>query len=63
VDDVIGAWATRIAEAVAPDEVDLAPDIAEAFVAGGRDRAELFQTAGAVPGGFDQGRSQVTRRR
>ena len=51
----IGGWATRLAEAVAPDEADLAPDIAAVFVAGGKGRAELFRTSAAVPGGFDAG--------
>jgi hypothetical protein len=55
MDDVIEAWATRLAEAVAPDEADLAPDIAAAYVAGGRERAELFRASAATPGGFDPG--------
>jgi hypothetical protein len=49
----IEAWAVRLAEAVTPDEAVLAPDIADAFVAGGEDRADLFRTSGAVATGFD----------
>lgn len=53
--DNIDAWATRLAEAAVPDEVDLAADIAVAYAAGGKDRAELFRVDAAVPGGFDAG--------
>jgi hypothetical protein len=53
--DNIDAWATRLAEVAVPDEVDLAADLAVAYVAGGKDRAELFRVSAAVPGGFDAG--------
>ncbi len=50
-------WAVKIAEEVSPEEVDLAPVWAEAFVKGGKDRQELFkqtnaQAAGFLPGTF-----------
>jgi hypothetical protein len=48
-------WATRLAECVVPDEEELAAEMAEAYVAGGRDRADLFRSSAAVPGGFDVG--------
>jgi hypothetical protein len=35
-----------IAGTVAPDEIDLAPTILDAYLAGGRDRQELFRDAG-----------------
>ena len=45
-------WAVKLAEQAAPDEVDLAPAIAEAVAAGGATRDELFRRSGAVQGGF-----------
>lgn len=50
-------WAVRIAEEVVPVETDFAPIWAEAFVAGGKERQELFaqtntQAAGFLPGDF-----------
>jgi hypothetical protein len=51
--DSFDLWAIRIAEEVAPDEVDLAPVMARAFVRGGRDRKDLFrQPKESVPGAF-----------
>lgn len=51
----IEEWAVRIAEEVAPAETDFAPTWAAAFVAGGKERQELFvqsnaQVAGFLPG-------------
>ena len=48
-------WATNLALAAAPGEVDLAADMAAAYVAGGRDRAQLFQDYGSTPASFDAG--------
>jgi hypothetical protein len=50
--DVLSAWSLRIAEETAPDEVDLAPAMAHAFVAGGKDKEELFRRSGSVQGAF-----------
>jgi hypothetical protein len=51
-------WAIRLAEVAAPDEVDLAPFIVEAFVEGGERRAKLFeQSGGGVAGGIGAGGS------
>ena len=51
--DLVNHWATKLAESTAPDEIDLAPDIAEAYIEGGEARAELFkQTDTSVAGGF-----------
>jgi hypothetical protein len=51
--DLISEWATKIAEEATPDEVDLAPIMAHAFIRGGRDREEMFRRSkDAVPGGF-----------
>jgi hypothetical protein len=54
--ELIEAWSVRIAQAVAPDEIDLAPEMARAFLSGGKDRAELFNTSesGSL-GGFGAG--------
>jgi hypothetical protein len=48
-------WAIRLAEEVAPDEAELAPTIAEAFMAGGKDRQELFAAGRSTVGGFASG--------
>jgi hypothetical protein len=54
--DVVSIWSTKIAEEITPDEVDLAPLMAQAFVSGGRDRTELFhQARGGALGGFGPG--------
>lgn len=52
---VIEAWSVRLAEEVAPDEVDLAPLMAEAFRAGGKAREELFHSSERALGGFAPG--------
>ena len=51
----VARWAERLARASVPEEVDLAPAMAEAFISGGPDRADLFRRVGAVPGGFSPG--------
>jgi hypothetical protein len=51
--DSIDLWAMKIAEEVAPDEVDLAPTMARAFVRGGKDKKDMFRRSkDAVPGAF-----------
>ncbi len=54
--DLLDTWSVRIAENVAPDEVDLAPVMARAYGAGGAARRDLFRRAtGNAPGGFGTG--------
>lgn len=54
--DIIAIWAARIAEEAAPDEIDLAPAMAQAFIQGGKEREQLFvSSAGGVPGAFGPG--------
>jgi hypothetical protein len=54
--DIVHTWSEKLAKEVAPDEVDLAPLIADAFVKGGKDRKELFQhTKDGVLGAFNPG--------
>ena len=54
--DLISSWAARIAEEAAPDEIDLAPAMAQAFIQGGKEREQLFlSAAGGVPGAFGPG--------
>ena len=53
---VVSAVALRIAEEAVPDEVDLAPAMAIAFIRGGQDREELFRKEqGSQVGGFGSG--------
>ncbi|WP_018681397.1 hypothetical protein [Actinokineospora enzanensis] len=49
----LAAWAARLAAAAVPDEVELAPSMVLAYVAGGRERAELFRVDGSTSSGFD----------
>jgi hypothetical protein len=50
-------WAIALAREVAPDEIDLAPDIVNAYIAGGKERQLLFsraqETAGSSFGAVD----------
>jgi hypothetical protein len=50
--DVVSVWSLRIAEEAAPYEVDIAPDMTYAFIAGGKDREELLRQSEGVPGAF-----------
>ncbi len=50
--DILREWSLKLAQCAAPDEVDLAPSIGRAFVAGGTERDELFRRSGALQGGF-----------
>lgn len=52
----VSDWSIKLAAAAAPDEVDLAPAIADAYLSGGASRAELFKQSGAsVAGAFGPG--------
>jgi hypothetical protein len=51
----VEAWAERLAEVAAPDEIDIAPETAAAYLAGGTARRELFAGARADPGAFGGG--------
>jgi mannitol-specific phosphotransferase system IIBC component len=54
--DIISTWSTKIVEEVAPDEVDLAPLMVQAFIQGGEERKELFRQAkGGEVGAFGPG--------
>lgn len=49
-------WAILIAEIAAPDEIDLAPFVVEAFIEGGKSRAKLLHSSGdSVAGGIGIG--------
>jgi hypothetical protein len=51
--EMIETWATEIAEAVAPEEAELAPIMVQAYLKGGKDRQGLFlQSQGDMVGGF-----------
>src|SRR5829696_6577754 len=50
--DVVSDWSLEIAKEAAPDEVDLAPTMAYAFIAGGKEREELLRQSEGVPGAF-----------
>ena len=51
----IEEWSYRLAEEVSPDEAILAPTMAEAFIAGGKQRAQMFEESSGVLGGFGAG--------
>jgi hypothetical protein len=54
--EVIDEIALKIAEEAVPDEIDLAPIMAQAFIQGGKEREELFKREeGSVTGGFGTG--------
>jgi hypothetical protein len=58
--DLISAWAVKIAEEVAPDEIDLAPVMTQGFINGGKEREELFRRPQAgVHGAFGPGEGVV----
>lgn len=51
--DVLHSWSLRLAEQVAPDEIDLAPAMAEAFLKEDQSHDDLFrQVSAAELGGF-----------
>jgi hypothetical protein len=52
----LNEWATELAESAVPYEVDLAPDIVDAYLKGGESREELFQqTDTSIAGGWGPG--------
>ena len=51
----MGTWSMKLAEEIAPDEVDLAPDMVDAYISGGREREDLFRQEGTVQGAFGAG--------
>ncbi|MEV5750655.1 hypothetical protein AB0L00_22775 [Actinoallomurus sp. NPDC052308] len=53
--DTVAEWAERIARRVAPDEIDFAADVGEAYAAGDGARRALFDRPGTEPGGFGPG--------
>jgi hypothetical protein len=53
--DVLANWAQRLAARVAPDEIDFAPDVLAAYLAGGAARRQLFAGPRADPGAFGVG--------
>jgi hypothetical protein len=60
MENVVHVWSRKIAEAVAPEEVELAPLIVEAFVEGGEKRTQLFRgPRDSAFGGFGTGDVQV----
>ncbi len=51
---IVDTWSEKLAREVAPDEIDLAPLMTDAFLRGGKDRKELFQqTKGGMIGAFN----------
>lgn len=54
-DAAFACWSERLARAAAPDEIDIAPDVAAAYASGGSARSRLFAPARADPGAFGAG--------
>jgi hypothetical protein len=52
---IIEEWSYHLAEEVSPDEAILAPTMAEAFIAGGKQRRQLFEESSGELGGFGAG--------
>lgn len=53
MDSILETWALKLAEHAVPDEIDLAPTMAEAYAEGGEARAELYRAEqGGGLGGF-----------
>jgi hypothetical protein len=52
MNDTVSKWAKKLAEEATPDEVDLAPIMAQAYISGGKEREELFRQSGGVQGAF-----------
>jgi hypothetical protein len=58
--DMIDIWSVKVAEAVAPDEIDLAPLMTQAYMTGGKKRQDLFRQADSGGlGGFGPGQIQA----
>lgn len=52
---ILEEWSVKVAREVAPAEEDLAPELADAFVQGGRAKRDLFSRSGSLVGGFAAG--------
>ena len=50
--EVIEQWTVRLAEVAVPDEVDLAPAIADAYIQGGPAREALYAPSDDISGAF-----------
>jgi hypothetical protein len=48
--NLVEQWAICLAREVAPDEIDLAPDLVNAYLAGGKERQHLFAKAKEASG-------------
>jgi hypothetical protein len=46
------SFALRLIEAVAPDEIDVAPAMINAYLEGGKSRRALFESSANIPGAF-----------
>ncbi|MEI7557262.1 hypothetical protein [Candidatus Chlorohelix sp.] len=58
--NLIENWAVKIAAEITPNEIDLAPDMTAAYLAGGESRDQLYmQSKGGGLGGFGSGEVQV----
>lgn len=53
--DVVQRWSVRIAQRVAPKEVDFAAEVGAAYAAGGQARKDLLPRPGVQPGAFGPG--------
>jgi hypothetical protein len=53
--DIVERWSERIAQRVAPAEIDFAADVGVAYAAGGRARKDLLPRPGMQPGAFGPG--------
>lgn len=49
---IVHEWSVRLANEIAPDEVELAPVMTDAFIRGGKDKQELFSRSESVVGAF-----------
>lgn len=53
--DVVQHWSERIAQRVAPEEVDFAAEVGVAYAAGGQTRKDLLPRPSTQPGAFGPG--------
>jgi hypothetical protein len=53
--DVVQRWSERIAQRVAPAEIDFAAEVGAAYAAGGQARKDLLPRPGVQPGAFGPG--------
>jgi hypothetical protein len=51
--DIMDSWSVELARVAAPDEIDLAPAMTQAYLTGGKSRQEMYTRAsGSQPGAF-----------